>query len=238
MRGLLKRGHSFVSKSYILLISCGVLAACGGSTTTASFVAPTGPAGLNDRINEASALVDLLQPSDPAEWRRGAVDDPGGSATFNGAMSMTQNPNAPGDTFYGDANITVNFGANSASGTVNDFYYYDTSGSNGTTGQTASGTLNLAASSLVFDDPATSAVEGFDTTITGSLDIDQTAGNEAVSGSNFNTSFAGQDTDESGFVDNGEAIDMLAGTGTVTIGGTTFQSTLVACTNGLRPTCP
>jgi hypothetical protein len=235
----LKRGLSFVTKNFIFLMSCGVLAACGGSTTTSSFVAPTGPAGLNNRIAEADALVDLLQPANQADWRRGALANPGGSATFDGAMSMTVDPDVPGDTFYGDANITVDFASNSASGTVDDFYYYDTSGANGTTGQTATGSLTLAASALVFDDTATTAVEGFDTTITGALDINQTAGDEAVTGSNFNIAFAGEDGDDSGFVDGAEYIDMLAGTGTVTIGGTTFQSTLVACSDDLGPTtCP
>jgi hypothetical protein len=194
------------------LLGCLVLAACGGGG--GGVVDPTGPGPFIDLLDEATRQANKL------DGLGGTTVAAAGTASYVGVMILAENPNGTGDTYSGTANIDMNFsapGGGTLDGSATGFYYFDTTGSQGTLGTQVAGTLDLDATGLVYDNAGTGPVETFDTVVSGNLDIGGV--NRTASGT-MDTAFAGV---------GGNNVDMVVGSGAVNFGpGGTFQAIFLA----------
>ena len=215
-----------MSKKFLILGALA-LSACGGgsdNTVGATFVAPTGPAAMLAQIDEANTLLTALNARDGS--LESAIAP--ASANFDGVFLIARDANAPGDTYYGDVSLNVVLsGDGEISGSATNFYYYDTSGANGRTGQAVGGTIDVNAPEVGYDDPATNAREGFSIDLSGDLVMDGRSRN--VTDSNVEAAFASHD--DNIFANGSEGqIDMMVGDGTVTFGGTgKFDTFFLTC---------
>jgi len=157
-----------------ILLTFG-LAACGGGGGGSAFVDPTGPTAMLDLYDEANTIAAGLPNTVPTS---SSAD----SADFSGAIVLAES--TPGDSYISSLTMSVNFAGDSLTGDTGQFYYYDTSGENGTVGVAVAGDLDLAASSLAYSGTS------FTTTITGSLDNEDDVTRTITTGST-STVFAG-----------------------------------------------
>lgn len=183
---------------------CAVLgvAACGGGGS--AFVDPTGPQEMLDLYTEGNRIAGELPNTVPT----GSAEL---SGTFTGIIALAEA--TPGDSYVSSLSLSVDFAPATASlsGSTGQFYYYDTSGENGTVGVAVDGDLTLSASSLDYNGNI------FTTNITGSLDNE-----DALT----RTATGSVDTIFAGFADD---VTHVTGVGTVLLeDGTVLDTALVA----------
>lgn len=195
------------------------LTACGGGGGGGSgFVAPTGPAGLVALYDESQALSGRFAERAPAEF--GVAGSPASSATFQGVMVVGKD--APGTTYVGDVNLTVQFTSDGdISGSASGFYVYDSSGATGTVGASVPGSVTMAATDLTgstFDVSANGTVDG-------------SAMNGTLAGQFGAVDFLGNG------IDGGDTIDAFLANGTVSYDGSNWNAIVRACTDNILPSC-
>lgn len=205
-----------MSKKYLLLFALGV-SACGGG----------GDSGLGINTfaqlsNESTRLEEKLIGGVGAPALVGVDTPVTGSATYTGVMALIGEGGSSGDNFLGQVALSMNFDSEILDGEATNFWQVFSA----TSATRVDGTLNLDASGFTYDNPSTAARETFTTTVTGSLNVDGTAGVETVqAGSTIPTAFAGV---------NSTRVDMIVGSdglvdGTVTFSdGSTFDPRFLA----------
>lgn len=206
-----------------------VLTACGGGGGGGSaFVAPTGPDLLLTRIGQAEDLLAALDARD-GSFETASLPT---SASYDGVMLITRSADDPGDTYYGSLNLVADFtGDGDVSGMADDFYFYNTAGANGTTGDPVGGNLLLNAPVIAYADPITGDPGQFDINVTSST-LEMGGLPRGVTGSDLQAAFGSED--DGGPQGSNAPIDMISGIGTITFEGTgTFDSLFLTCTDGV-----
>lgn len=213
-----------VKSAFVLFLS---LAACGGGGgTLVQSTTPTGPPELLAYIADQERIAQLILANNGANATAFAANT-STPVTFNGVMILDQRVNAPSPAYYGDMTATVDFSAQSLSGSATSFIYFDDSGSS-TVGTPAAGTITMtsAAGTVVPDDPNTQVRDEFNITMGGSLVLAGTTTPAAATGT-IGGAFAGPTPAGTSPYNTANDIQWFAGRGTTTIGGIDFETLAV-----------
>lgn len=205
-------------QKFLILGSVLAVSACGGGGgTSVTSTAPSGPPELLAYIADQERIAPEIT-SRPASDQTVFTALAGATnpvVTYDGVMILDEQVNAPSGAYYGDLTASADFNTSTLTGSATAFVYFNDANSN-VQGSRRTGTLTLNAAALAPDDPGTATVETFPITVGGTLNqFGDGVGERAATGT-IDGAFAG-----------GSA-QWLAGQGTVTINGVTFQTLIVA----------